>query len=314
MFTPVIRSSCLIGAVVLLLALCTGSAQAVAQGPALTVPVAKLASALNCPARFANSGHEPVLLVHGTNAYSSEEWGWSYVPALTSRGYDVCTVDLPNYALDDVQVSAEYVVYGVRFMAAHSHRKVDLLGASQGGIEPRWAVRWWPDVRGIVDDLVMIAAPNHGVGAHPSQPFRCIPACWQLAVGSNFLRALNSGAETPGAISYTSIYSQFDEFVQPNATSVLHGASNIMVQSLCPGRPVEHLGISSGDAVAFGLAVDAFAHPGPANPLRFDKATCAKAWMDGAQPRSASGGSRYFNQQPQYHWTDHEPPLKAYAR
>src|SRR5439155_11557181 len=114
-------------------------ARAQSQGPPLSVRSAALRAALHCPARFAHRNHEPVLLVHGTDTDSEEEWGWSYVPALDSLGYDVCTVDLPNYALDDIQVSAEYVVFGVRYMAGNAHRTVDVLGASQGGLEPRWA-------------------------------------------------------------------------------------------------------------------------------------------------------------------------------
>ena len=132
--------------------------------------------------------------------------------------------------------------------------------------------------------------------------------------GSSFLRALNSPDETPGEVSYTSIYTQFDELVQPNSTSRLRGATNILEQDLCPGRPVEHLGISSGDAVAFALAVDAFSHPGPADPARFDKANCAKATMDGAQPFNGSADARYLTNPPQYHWTTAEPSLQLYAR
>src|SRR5439155_21007458 len=101
-------------------------------------------------------------------------------------------------------------------------------------------------------------------------------------------------------------------FVQPNSTSALRGARNILIQDVCPARPVEHLGLSSGDAVGFALAVDAFSHPGPADPARFDTANCMKASIDGAQPAQRDGDR--FTRNPQYNWTDHEPPLKSYAR
>lgn len=301
----------------LVFVLISAPAHSEAQGPPLTAPPAALQASLHCPPAFTHTAHEPVLLVHGTGAYANEEWGWSYVPALTALGYDVCTVDLPNYALDDIQQSTEYVVYAVRFMAAESGRKVDMLGASQGGLQPRWAVRWWPDVQASTDDVVMLATPNHGTtvaGQAARPPFRCFPSCWQMMPGSKFLNALDAGDETPGEISYTSIYTQFDELVRPNSTSVLNGAVNILEQDLCPGRPVEHLGISSGDAVAFALAVDAFSHPGPADPARFDKANCTKALMDGAQPQNGSGDGRYLTNPPQPHWTTSEPPLQLYAR
>jgi hypothetical protein len=54
------------------------------------------------------------------------------VHALNNAGIDVCTVDLPDRALTDIQVSAEYVVYAVRHMREHYHSKVDILGHSQG--------------------------------------------------------------------------------------------------------------------------------------------------------------------------------------
>jgi hypothetical protein len=301
----------------LLFVLVSAPAHSETQGPPLTASPASLRASLHCPAAFTHTAHEPVLLVHGTGAYAAEEWGWSYVPALAKLGYDVCTVDLPNYALDDIQISTEYVVYAVRFMAAESGRKVDMLGASQGGLEPRWAVKWWPDVQADTDDIVMLVTPNHGtIAASPGTigPSRCFPSCWQMRKGSSFLNALNAGDETPGEVSYTSIYSQFDELVQPNSTSMLNGAVNILEQSLCPGRPVDHLGMSTGDAVAFALAVDAFGHSGPADPARFDKANCTKASMDGAQPFKASFDGRYLTNPPQPHWSTAEPPLKLYAR
>jgi len=55
-------------------------------------------------------------LVHGITQTGLEDWDWNYVPALTNAGIDVCTVGLPDRALTDIQISAEYVVYAVRQM------------------------------------------------------------------------------------------------------------------------------------------------------------------------------------------------------
>ena len=288
-----------------------------AVGPALETPAAKLDAALHCPSEFDDPAHEPVLLVHGTFVTGEINWGWSYIPALTSLGFDVCYVNLPNYGVDDIQIASEYVVHAIRTIAARSDEKVDVIGVSQGGIEPRWAITWWPDVQTSVDDLVMLATPNHGVYRQPAAPMRCFAACWQLAKGSKFIAALNRGDESPGTISYTSIYTAFDVLVPylPDRTAMLSGATNVLIQDVCPGRPVDHQTITA-DAVSYALALDAFTHPGPASVARFDAATCSQMGMpgaeyeDGVQPvvdEIASGG-------PTFTWLTAEPPLKAYAR
>ncbi|CAN5465043.1 hypothetical protein BH18ACT1_BH18ACT1_06010 [soil metagenome] len=103
--------------------------------PALSVPTATLDAALSCPASF-TSERQPVLLVHGTFVTPEENWSWNYGRALPARGYDVCTVRLPARATGDIQVASEYVVHAVRRIAAQSGGKVDVLGHSQGGLEP----------------------------------------------------------------------------------------------------------------------------------------------------------------------------------
>src|SRR3954454_11835680 len=224
-----------------------------AQGPTLDVPEATLAQALTCPASFTSTGHEPVLLVHGTGATGPLNWGWNYAKVLPTLGYDVCMVNLPNRALDDIQVASEYVVYAIRNIAQRSEQKVDMMGHSQGGIEPRWALKWWPDTQQLVDDWVMLASPNHGVYIADGAPSGlCTEACYQMRTTARFIAALNAGDETPGNVSYTSLYSQADELVQPITTAPLDGASNVMIQSLCPGRPLEHASMAA-DAVTYAL-------------------------------------------------------------
>jgi hypothetical protein len=67
----------------------------------------------------------------------------------------------------------------------------------------------------------------------------CPPAIWQQAAGSRFLRALNDGRdEAPGRVAYTTVRSATDEVVQPQTgpapTSALRGASNVLIQGVCP--------------------------------------------------------------------------------
>jgi hypothetical protein len=242
-------------------------------------------------------------------------------PALVDMGFDVCTVTLPDRSLADIQVSSEYVVWAIRWMAARSGRKIDVVGHSQGAIQPRWALRFWPSLRRLVDDYVGMSGPNHGdVHANTGcSGGSCVPAWWQYRIGSRFLAALNRGDETPGDVSYTTVFSQNDDLVQPFTSPPLAGASNVMIQDLCPGRPVEHLGTVS-DAIAFSAVVDALTHPGPARPSRFfSMARCADTFMPGVTAASAASGAglAYSNAVVaiQLHSkATQESPLRQYAR
>lgn len=86
---------------------------------------------------------------------------------------------LPDHSLGDMQIQAEYVAYAIRQIAARSGELVDIAGASQGTLHPRWAIKWWPDIRTLVDDLVQLAAVNHGTTAtRLGTSFgRCFPSC-----------------------------------------------------------------------------------------------------------------------------------------
>ena len=280
------------GTVALVATLLAPSAARAAE-PSLSVDQATLDAALSCPSSFAGQ-HEPVLLVHGTYTKPEENWGWNYGKVLPAQGYDVCTVRLPALALDDIQVSTEYVVNAIRTINARTGAKVDILGHSQGPLEPRWALKWWPSLQSEVDDVVMLAAPNHGTvvaNALVAEPLGCPAACWQMAAGSNFLAALNGDgsddAETPGDVSYTSIYSLTDELVQPEvptSTAALDGASNILVQDVCPGRVVDHLGFTYDGAV-YAMVMDAFTHDGPADRSRLKPLNvCTATAMPGFNP------------------------------
>ena len=300
--------------------LVVGAAPAAAD-PALSVPQAQLDAALDCPDAFRANGKEPVLLVHGTGATPAENWGWNYAKVLPELGWDVCTVRLPNRSLDDIQVSSEYVVHAITTINQRSGRKVDVMGHSQGGLQPRWAVKWWEGARAAVDDLITLASPNHGTVAADGACAAngCSGAVHQMKQGSAFLDALNAGDETPGEVSYTSIYSLTDELVQPAApqpTAVLDGASNIAIQDLCPGRVGEHA-LMAADAVAYAMVIDAFTNPGPADPSRFDVATCLKTSFDGvsAAEALALGFEELPNERfPDYRALPAEPELAPYAR
>src|SRR5205807_8770014 len=185
------------------------SPAAASADPKLDVQPGALRVALQCPAHFAHPQRNPVLLVHGTGLNADESWDWNYELALPPSGYDWCAVTLPDRALGDIQVSAEYVVYGIERIHALTHRRLTAITHSQGGKEGRWAMRWWTSARADTADLIDLASPNHGIYAangcadsgsglpsarHPGSPERtapessgCWPAVWPLASGARFL-------------------------------------------------------------------------------------------------------------------------------
>ncbi|HET7523191.1 MAG TPA: hypothetical protein VFJ79_03510 [Acidimicrobiales bacterium] len=170
-------------------------------GPALTVPRSTLAAALQCTLpRAASSTRRPVLLVHGTGLTPAQSWAWNYGRVLPALGYPTCTVALPRSALGDIQVASEYVVYAVDVMHQRWNSPVDVIGHSQGGLEPRWALRWWPGLRTKIDHYIGLASPNHGIYAADAcaGSGNCWAAVWQMRQGSRFLGALNSSPRRPG--------------------------------------------------------------------------------------------------------------------
>ena len=131
-------------------------------GPPLSVPAAGLAQSLRCTASLTSAGRAPVLFVPPTLTNPDEAF-FAYEQALTAIGVPYCTVTIPDYTTIDIQVSAQYVVYAVRTIHAETHQRAQIIGWSQGGgPEPRWALRFWPDIRPMVSKLIDLEAPNHG--------------------------------------------------------------------------------------------------------------------------------------------------------
>ena len=90
---------------------------------------------------------------------------------------------MPYHTLGDIQTAGEYLVYAIRTEYAMAHRRIAVLGHSQGGMSMRWALRFWPDTRAMVDDVIGMAPDNHGTRARrpACQPGRttCVAAQWQ---------------------------------------------------------------------------------------------------------------------------------------
>jgi hypothetical protein len=292
------------------------------------VPAAKLHASLSCTAGVRRGmARAPILLVPGTNLDPAPNFGWNYMRAFGSRHWPYCSVTLPHHAMGDVQVAGEYVVHALRAVARRAGRRVDVLGYSQGGMLPRWALRFWPGTRGLVDDVVGLDPSNHGtLDAEALCQASCPPAYWQQATGARFTAALNSRAETFRGVDYTVIYSRSDEVVFPNldasgSSSVHTGRgriANIAVQQVCPADASDHLAMGTYDPVGFALAVDAFTHGGPARAARVPGAICRRPFQPGVDrstfatdyARFAAAIGTAAQESPE---VAAEPPLRCYV-
>lgn len=296
-------------------------------GPSLSVLAKKLRKSLACTAGIARASRNPILLVPGTDLDPGPNYSWNYERAFGALHWPYCAVTLPQHATGDIQVAGEYVVHALRTMSARAHRRVDVLGYSQGGMVPRWALRFWPGTRSMVHDFVALDPSNHGtVDANAVCQQQCSAADWQQAQGSHFMKALNSRTETFAGIDYTVIFSRADEIVVPNldasGSSSLHtgrgGIANIAVQQICPNDTSDHLAMGTYDPVAYALAVDAFGHETLANPGHVPSAVCAQPFQPGVDPATFASDYAGFlaaigNAQQTAPQPSREPALECYV-
>ena len=267
------------------------SAQMDSPGPPLSVPADLLEQSLACSPNLETAGRKPVLFIHGTLADPTVQFSWNYQRAFDANHRPYCLLTMPNRATSDIQVSAEYVVYAIRTMHQHSGHQVDIIGHSQGGMIGRWATRFWPDTRPMVDDIVGLAPSNHGINPAFCQ-LACQPSLWQQSIGSQFLTALNASQETFTGISYTVIYTHLDERVTPNlddnGLSALHTGPgqirNVATQDICATNTADHLTLGTYDPVGYALAINAIDHFGPADPARIDRSVCTQLLQPGVDP------------------------------
>lgn len=304
-------------------------ATAAAKEPALTVPQSKLAAAFHCHGAVDHAATEPLMLVTGTGATGEEAYILAK-PALDAYGLPVCDVDFPDFMTADIQVSVQYLVYGIREEVRRAGRRIAIAGISQGGLLSRIALTYWPSLRNKVTDVISIAGTQHGSTARPrdgrtcSSRTPCPPAVWQQIAGSNLLRTLNRrGDETPGPTAWTTVRSSTDATVKPTTghhpTSTLAGATNILIQRVCPGRKVSHIGTGL-DSVTNAAIVDAIGHPGPAKVSRLPGDVCTHRYGPGYDEQQTGGADdgaakliedRLLHQVPKVRA---EPPLRPWFR
>src|SRR6478735_407999 len=111
----------------------------------------------------------PVVLVHGTFADMADSWQ-ALSPLLANAGYCVFALNYGSYegsgsigidAVGNIPSSAEELgSFVARVLTATGARKVDLVGHSQGGMMPRYYLRFLGGASH-VHTLVGLASSNH---------------------------------------------------------------------------------------------------------------------------------------------------------
>ena len=229
----------------------------------------------------------PVVLVHGTFADMSDSWQ-ALSPLLSNDGYCVFALNygsfdgsgsLGIYATGPVERSAEELSAFVdRVLNATGASQVDLVGHSQGGMMPRYYLKFLGGAAK-VHTLVGLAPSNHGTtldGLGTLAEFfgvtglvgAACPACEQQLTGSTFMSTLNAGGDTVPGVSYTVIESANDEVVTPYTSAFLSGSgvTNITLQHQCILDQGEHLSMPY-DHIADADVLSALDPAHPQHPL-----------------------------------------------
>jgi triacylglycerol esterase/lipase EstA (alpha/beta hydrolase family) len=255
-------------------------------GYAHTHPTASPPGANDWSCRPSAAHPRPVVLVHGTFADMSNSWQ-AISPLLKNNGYCVFALNYGDYngsgaigvyGVDDIRVSAqELAAFVDKVLAATGAPEVDVVGHSQGGMMPRYYLKYLGGAEE-VRALVGLSPSNHGTtldglfilsnffpGANQFTGALC-PACEQQRVDSAFITELNSGGETVPGVDYTVIQTRYDTVVTPYTSAFLSGPNvrNILLQNQCILDLGDHLSMPYDHIVA----ADVLTALDPANPRR----------------------------------------------
>jgi triacylglycerol esterase/lipase EstA (alpha/beta hydrolase family) len=229
----------------------------------------------------------PVILVHGTFEDMANNWQ-ALSPLLANDGYCVFALNYGSfggsgaigvYGTGYIEDSAAQLgAFVDKVLAATGANQVDIVGHSQGGMMPRYYMRF-DDGAAKVHTLVGLAPSNHGttldglftLASHfpgSNAALADCPACAEQQAGSPFIVNLNAGGDTQSGVSYTVIESRNDEVVTPYTSAFLAGSNvtNITLQRQCPLDQGEHLSMAY-DHIADADVLTALDPGHPQHPL-----------------------------------------------
>lgn len=260
-------------------------------GPKLRVAKEKLRDSVECSSDVRGADRTPVLLTPATAVDSENNFSWNYERLFAAEGIPYCTSDQfrqRSTNMSSLYVRGQYVTYAIRRVSRLAGRKIAVVGHSQGGMIMRLSLRFWPDTRRKVTEVIGFAGSNHGTDAARSTCMPdCAPSIWQQRSDSKYVAALNSRAETFAGIDYTEIYTENDSVVTPPESAGVSGPgriTNVAVQEICPDSNADHLSVGTIDPTAAALALDALDHRGPADPSRINASVCGESFQPGFDP------------------------------
>jgi triacylglycerol esterase/lipase EstA (alpha/beta hydrolase family) len=184
---------------------------------------------------------DPILFVHGWSG-SASNWN-TMVGRFEKDGYPKSHLRAYSYNTSQSnKTTAETVVKSEveKLLASTGASKVDVVAHSMGSLNSRWYIKFVSGGEANVDDWVSLGGPNHGTTA---ANFCFTASCVEMRPGSTFLSELNAGDETPGAVNYGTWWSPCDEFINPDESVILSGATN--TKTAC----ISHLALLSDETV-----------------------------------------------------------------
>jgi triacylglycerol esterase/lipase EstA (alpha/beta hydrolase family) len=195
----------------------------------------------------------PVVLVPALGGDIGSEWQ-AASPLLANHGYCVFAFDYKDKGHSHIaEVAPDLAAFVDKVRAATGASRVDIVGHSQGGMLPRYYLKFLGGADK-VRVLVGITPINHGttlaglgrlLAGNPvtsSLLASQCPACLDLVAGSPFMQRLNAGGDTVGSVRYTVIGTRYEDVVTPYRSVFLSGprVTNILLQDQCRTDFIDH--------------------------------------------------------------------------
>jgi triacylglycerol lipase len=184
---------------------------------------------------------DPILFVHGWSG-SSSNWT-TMIGRFEKDGYPKSYLSAYTYNTSQsnkVDAEKEVKSHVESLLKTTGATKVDIIAHSMGSLNSRWYIKFVSGGAASVDDWVSLGGPNHGTTSANA----CFStSCVEMRAGSTFLSELNAGDETPGAVNYGTWWSPCDEFINPDSSVPLSGATN--TETAC----ISHLSLLSDETV-----------------------------------------------------------------
>jgi triacylglycerol lipase len=227
-----------------------GGQGAAGQSPGASGPAAGGTGQASGGASVPQDRPGPVLLVPGYGGDAIDLAGLA--ARIRATGRSATVVSLPGNGTGNLMADARTLGAAVSRALRGGAPSVDLIGYSAGGVA---ALIWAREDGGAARArrVITLGAPFHGTAvaaaAHAFTPSLCQAACRQLVPGSSLLARLDA-APAPAGPRWLSLWSADDLVITPAASARLPGALNVPIQSLCPGRQVNHLQLPTDPVVA----------------------------------------------------------------